>query len=130
MMRVQDHAATATHWLADAERLWSEPQREYATVEEMAQKRKDINTRLPYEWCLHLAVHGTRPGPSGGVIWKSDPHMRLGTPGPFSEDVLLAQYATLHRPESALPGREPNLWTFLAPAARGRWPDALPGAPP
>ena len=128
MMRVQDHAATAAQWLADAERLWSEPQREYATVEEMAQKRKDINTRLPYEWCLHLARHGTRPGPGGGVIWKSDPHMRLGTPGPFSEDVLLAQYATLHRPVLALTGSEPDQWSFLAPEDRARRLATLPDA--
>jgi pimeloyl-ACP methyl ester carboxylesterase len=128
MMRVQDHAATAAQWLRDAERLWSEPQREYATVEEMAQKRKDINTRLPYDWCLHLAVHGTRPGPNGGVIWKSDPHMRLGTPGPFSEDVLLAQYATLNRPVLALTGSEPDQWSFLAAEDRARRLATLPDA--
>jgi pimeloyl-ACP methyl ester carboxylesterase len=128
MRRVQDHAAVAAQWLRDAERLWTEPQREYATVEEMAQKRKDINTRLPYEWCLHLAVHGTRPGPNGGFIWKSDPHMRLGTPGPFSDDQLLAQYATLHRPVLALTGSEPDQWSFLAAEDRAHRLETLPDA--
>ena len=128
MMRVQDHAAVATQWLADADRIHREPPREYPSIEAMAQKRKDINTRLPYEWCLHLAVHGTRPGPSGGVIWKSDPHMRLGTPGPFSEDVLLAQYAALHRPVLALTGSEPDQWSFLAPEDRARRLATLPDA--
>src|SRR5205814_1274315 len=70
----------------DAERLWSEPQREYATVEEMAQKRKDINTRLPFEWCLHLAVHRTKPGPGGRVRGRSEPAVRHGTPRPSAVD--------------------------------------------
>jgi pimeloyl-ACP methyl ester carboxylesterase len=120
MMRVQDHAASAAHWLSDAERIAREPQREYATVEEMAQKRKEINTRLPYEWCLHLATHGTKPGPDGGVIWKSDPHMRLGSPGPFSDEQLVAQYATIKRPVMALYGTETDQWSFLEPDDRAR----------
>jgi pimeloyl-ACP methyl ester carboxylesterase len=120
MMQVQDHAASAARWLFDAERIAREPQREYDTVEEMAQKRKDINTRLPYDWCLHLATHGTKPGPNGGVIWKSDPHMRLGSPGPFSDEQLVAQYATIRRPVMALSGTEADQWSFLQPEDRAR----------
>ena len=120
MMQVQDHAASAARWLFDAERIAREPQREYASVEEMAKKRKEINTRLPYEWCLHLAAHGTRPGPNGGVIWKSDPHMRLGSPGPFSDEQLIAQYATIRAPVMALSGTEADQWSFLQPDDRAR----------
>jgi pimeloyl-ACP methyl ester carboxylesterase len=128
MMQVQDHAASASQWLTDAERIHREPPREYASVEEMAQKRKAINTRLPYEWCLHLARHGTQPGPTGGFIWKSDPRMRLGSPGPFGEPQLLAQYARTRRPVMALSGSEPDQWSFLEPDDRARRLDAFPDA--
>src|SRR5439155_11052853 len=68
MMQVQDHAAVAAQWLGDAEKIWTQPAREYASQEEMALKRKDINTRLPLEWCEHLVAHGTKRGPGGGWV--------------------------------------------------------------
>jgi pimeloyl-ACP methyl ester carboxylesterase len=136
MFIVEDHAASAAQWIADAEQLWSEPQREYASVEEMAERRKSINTRLPMEWCLHLARHGSKPGPRGGLIWKSDQHMRLGSPGPFSEESLRAQYAMTRCPVLVLTGTEPDQWNDLPAATRDERlatiPDArhhrLPGA--
>jgi pimeloyl-ACP methyl ester carboxylesterase len=126
MMQVQDHAASAAQWLTDADRIHREPPREYASVEEMAQKRKDINTRLPYEWCLHMATHGTRRGEGGGFTWKADPGMRLGSPGPFSDELLLAQYAHMQRPVMALSGTEEDQWSFLQPSDRARRLAAFP----
>jgi pimeloyl-ACP methyl ester carboxylesterase len=120
MMFVQDHAAMAAQWLADADRLATEPPREYATRQEMAQKRKDINTRLPMEWCEHLVEHGTAPGPNGGWIWKSDPNFRLGSPGPFTEETLLASYRTLERPVLVLSAGEADQWSFLTATDRDR----------
>ena len=84
MMTVHDHAAVAAQWLADAEKIWTQPAREYASQEEMAAKRKEINTRLPLEWCRHLVAHGTKRGPGAGWVWKSDPLFRLGSPAPES----------------------------------------------
>jgi len=126
MMQVQDHAASAAQWLTDADRIHREPPREYASVEEMAQKRKDINTRLPYDWCLHLASHGTKRGQNGGFTWKADPRMRLGSPGPFSDETLRAQYARTHRPVMALSGTEEDQWSFLQPEDRARRLAAFP----
>jgi pimeloyl-ACP methyl ester carboxylesterase len=120
MMLVQDHAAMAAQWLADADRLATESQREYPTQAEMVEKRKAINTRLPFEWCEHLVRHGTAPGPSGGWIWKSDPHFRLGSPGPFTEETLLASYRSIRCPVLALTGREPDQWSFVAATDRAR----------
>ena len=126
MMIVEDHAASASQWIKDAERLWSEPAREYASVEEMAQKRKAINTRLPTEWCRHLARHGSKPGPGGGLIWKSDQHMRLGSPGPFSDESLRAQYERIRCPVLVLTGTEPDQWNDLPVAARDARLAAIP----
>lgn len=119
MMIVQDHATVAAYWLHDAVRTAEGP-REYASVEEMAEKRKAINTRLPMDWCRHLAAHGTKPGPQGGWIWKSDPAFRLGSPGPFDETFLLAQYRAMRCPVLALTGSEPDQWSELPEAARRR----------
>jgi pimeloyl-ACP methyl ester carboxylesterase len=118
MFLVEDHAASAAQWIADAERLWSEPQREYESVEAMAERRKAINTRLPMEWCMHLARHGSKPGPNGGLIWKSDQHMRLGSPGPFSDESLRTQYQLIRCPVLVLTGAEPDQWSDLPAATR------------
>jgi pimeloyl-ACP methyl ester carboxylesterase len=120
MMQVADHAAHSAQWLRDAERIWWEPQREYESIEEMADRRKEINTRLPYEWCEHLARHGSVRADSGRLIWKSDQIMRLGSPQPFDERHLLAQYAQIECPVLVLTGSEPDQWSFLAPADRDR----------
>jgi pimeloyl-ACP methyl ester carboxylesterase len=126
MMLVHDHAAVADRWLADADRIHREGARVYESVEEMAQKRKDINTRLPYDWCLHMATHGTKPAPNGGFTWKADPAFRLGSPEPFSDEMLVAQYRTIIRPVMALSGTEPDQWSFLQPEDRDRRLDAFP----
>jgi pimeloyl-ACP methyl ester carboxylesterase len=128
MMLVQDHAAMAAQWLADADRLATEQQREYPSQAEMAEKRKAINTRLPMAWCEHLVEHGTRPGPNGGWVWKSDPNFRLGSPGPFTEETLLASYRAITRPVLVLTGREADQWSFLTAADRDRRLGAINGA--
>ena len=122
---LQRHAVAA-HWLADADRIHREGPREYPSIEEMAQKRKDINTRLPYEWCLHMASHGTKRGPTGGFTWKADPLFRLGSPEPFNDEMLVAQYRTIRQPVMALSGTEPDQWSFLQPEDRARRLDAFP----
>jgi pimeloyl-ACP methyl ester carboxylesterase len=128
MMLVEDHAASSAQWIADAERLWHEPQREYASVEEMAERRKAINTRLPMDWCVHLARHGSKPGPRGGLVWKSDQHMRLGSPGPFSDESLRAQYALIRCPVLVLTGTEPDQWNDLPAATRDARLEAIADA--
>ena len=126
MMLVQDHAAVADQWLRDAERILTGPQREYATKADMAAKRKGINTRLSLEWCEHLVEHGTRPGPNGGWIWKSDPLFRLGSPSPFGDDMLLAQYRRLRCKVLSLTAGEPDQWAFLPEDDRERRLAAIP----
>jgi pimeloyl-ACP methyl ester carboxylesterase len=113
MMIVQDHAAHAAQWLADAEAVWSKPQREYASLEDLARRRTELNIRLPYEWALHLAIHGAKRGPGGGYIWKSDPVMRIGGPGLFGEEGLRAGYLRIRCPVAVLTGEEPDTWGDL-----------------
>jgi pimeloyl-ACP methyl ester carboxylesterase len=128
MMLVEDHAASAAQWIGDAERLWYEPQREYSSIAEMAERRKAINVRLPMEWCLHLARHGSSRGPRGGLVWKSDQHMRLGSPGPFSDESLRAQYQRIRCPVLVLTGAEPDQWGDLPSEIRDGRLAAIPDA--
>ena len=65
-------------------------------------------------------------GPHGGFTWKADPHMRLGSPGPFSDETLRAQYARTQRPVMALSGTEEDQWSFLQPEDRARRLAAFP----
>jgi pimeloyl-ACP methyl ester carboxylesterase len=120
MFLVQDHAAVASQWLTDAEKLWDQPPREYASVREMAEKRKGINTRLPMEWCEHLAAHGTRRGPGGGWAWKSDQLFRLGSPAPFTDEALMAEFDAIRGPVLVLTGSEPDQWSDLPADTRAR----------
>jgi len=109
-----DHGELVAQWLEGAEALTTSPPRTYATVEEMAARRRRVNVRLPEQWALHLAVHGSRPWPGGGFVWKSDPAMRIGGPGPFGEGVLRAQNRLIRCPVLALTGSEPDQWSDLS----------------
>src|SRR2546423_2037530 len=88
---MRDDARTLPLWLGTAESIWHRPQREYASIEEMAERRHQMNPRMPTEWLLHLARHGSRAGPNGGRVWKSDPNLRIRSPGAFGEAALRAQ---------------------------------------
>jgi pimeloyl-ACP methyl ester carboxylesterase len=120
MFLVQDHAAVASQWLADAEKIWDRPPREYASQREMAEKRKAINVRLPMAWCEHLVAHGTTRGPGGGWTWKSDPLFRLGSPGPFTAESLMAEFARIRCPLLHLSGTEADQWGDLPDDVRAR----------
>jgi pimeloyl-ACP methyl ester carboxylesterase len=113
MMIVEDHAAHAAQWLADAEAVWSKPQREYPTIDDLARRRTEINIRLPFEWARHLALHGSKRGPGGGYVWKSDAVMRIGGPGLLGEESLRAGYRQIRCPVTVLIGEEPDTWSDL-----------------
>jgi pimeloyl-ACP methyl ester carboxylesterase len=102
-------------WLDETQAAWDRPAREYPSVEDMADRRRAINVRLPYDWALHLARHGSRPGPGGGLVWKSDPALRVGGPGPFCEEALLIEYGHLRCPVAVLTGSEADTWSDLRP---------------
>jgi pimeloyl-ACP methyl ester carboxylesterase len=113
MMRVDDQGAACAAWLDAAEAVWTGPAREYPSIEAMAARRQTVNIRLSDDWALHLARHGSRPGPNGGLVWKSDPAMRVGGPGPFSEETLRCQFRQIRAPVTALTGGEHDTWSEL-----------------
>jgi pimeloyl-ACP methyl ester carboxylesterase len=116
-LRIDDYAAACAQWITDAETVWAGPLREYQSIEEMAARRQVTNIRLSADWALHLARHGSRPGPGGGLVWKSDAVMRVGGTGPFTEETLLAGYRQIQCPVSVLTGGEHDTWSDLPHAA-------------
>ena len=113
-MSEEERSWGAEQWLDYAESVRSGPVRTYASVEEMAARRRRVNVRLSEEWSLHLARHGSEPGPDGGFVWKSDPAMRIGAPSPFGEGVLREQNRMIDCPVLALTGAEPDQWSDLS----------------
>ncbi|QGG96709.1 alpha/beta fold hydrolase [Actinomarinicola tropica] len=129
-----DLVGAATTALDALEKLRARPPRVYASLEEMASRRGQVNVRLPPEWLLHLARHGAHPV-EGGWTWATDPVFNIGFPGDFGPEVLLAQYALVDRPVLVLTGTEEDAWTGLPEdelaervAALGAEHQAVPGA--
>jgi pimeloyl-ACP methyl ester carboxylesterase len=65
---------------------------------------------------LHLARHGSRPGPGGGLVWKVDPMFGSGVPTEFNLDLLAEEQRRVRCPVLVLTGTEEDTWRDLDPA--------------
>lgn len=106
---VQANAARTDRILFDRHR------REWASVEDMAAYRGAQNLRLSPQWALHLARHGSRPGPDGGWVWKADPMFGLGVPSEFNVDLLEEEQRRVRCPVLVITGTEHDTWRDLTP---------------
>jgi pimeloyl-ACP methyl ester carboxylesterase len=122
-----DHAAQARKAFATVERIRSTPQRSYATVEEMAARRRQVNPRMSEAWSRHLALHGSRPV-EGGFEWKSDPMFAISMPAPFDIDMLDAEQRAVRCPVLVLMGTEEDMWSDLPEIERERRIALMPDA--
>lgn len=101
--------------------------RVWASRDEMATRRGQINVRLPRRFLDHLVAHGTIET-EGGFVWKTDPVFNLGVPDGFSVDMILAGYADVTVPVLALMSSEDDAWTELSDAEVERRIATLPDA--
>jgi pimeloyl-ACP methyl ester carboxylesterase len=126
-----EERAPAT-WARDAldaiDRVVERGPRQYPSREDMAARRQKVNVRMSDEWAAHLVRHGSREGRDGGYEWKFDPLFNTGVPGPFSPEVLMAQYRMVRCPLLLLTGTEPDTWNDLTPEERDVRLAALPNA--
>jgi pimeloyl-ACP methyl ester carboxylesterase len=99
--------------LERAVRILRRPKREFESLDAMADQRGKVNIRLPREWLLHLAEHGSTPGANGGRVWKSDPIFTVDLPSPFGYEQLLAQNRRVQCPVLVLTGDQPDTWTEI-----------------
>jgi pimeloyl-ACP methyl ester carboxylesterase len=95
--------------------LFDRHRREWPSVEDMAAYRGKQNLRLSPEWALHLARHGSRPGPDGGWVWKADPMFGLGVPSEFNIELLEEEQRRVRCPVLVLTGTEHDTWRDLTP---------------
>ena len=109
----RDLVEMATAGLDGAERVRQRPPRVYPTLEEMADRRQRVNTRLPRQWVEHMVRHGTVET-EGGWRWKVDPLFAVGLPGDFFEDDLLAEQELVTAPMLVLTGAEHDTWSELS----------------
>jgi pimeloyl-ACP methyl ester carboxylesterase len=106
---IQSNAARTDRILFDRHR------REWPSIADMAAYRRKQNPRLTPEWAEHLARHGSRRGPEGGLVWKADPMFGLGAPSEFSEALLAEEQRRGRRPVLVITGSEHDTWRDLTP---------------
>jgi pimeloyl-ACP methyl ester carboxylesterase len=111
MVDPEDPGQAMSDNLERALRILRRPPREWESLDAMADQRGGINVRLPRDWLLHLAEHGSSLGPNGGRTWKSDPIITVDLPSPFGYEQLLAQHRSVQCPVLVLTGDQPDAWT-------------------
>lgn len=105
-----DPSSAMSENLERALRIRRRAPREWDSLDAMADQRGRVNVRLPREWLLHLAEHGSTAGPTGGRTWKSDPIFSVDMPSPFGYEQLLAQHRLVTCPVLVLTGDQPDTW--------------------
>jgi pimeloyl-ACP methyl ester carboxylesterase len=83
-------------WL-DHRRRTAENSRKPGTIDELAQRRRALNPRLPIEWLRHLVTVGAREDPDGWR-WKIDASMRFGGFGPWRPEWTITRLPGLSMP--------------------------------
>jgi len=82
--------------------------RPYASLEQLAERRRAQNPRLSLEWLRYFAFHGARES-ADGWRWKADPLLAQGF-GPWRPDWIAHGYARLTAPLLAIVGSEQDTW--------------------
>jgi pimeloyl-ACP methyl ester carboxylesterase len=91
--------------------------RPYASVEQLAERRRAQNPRLSAEWLRYFAFHGGRQS-ADGWRWKADPLLAHGF-GPWRPEWIAPGYARLGAPLLAIVGSEQDAWGPLPEAIVG-----------
>jgi pimeloyl-ACP methyl ester carboxylesterase len=123
-----DVVAVSQRGVEMVERALQPTTREWSSLDEMAARRRTTNPRLTEGWSLHLARHGSKPGPGGGLLWKADRMFTVGFPAAFDLESLLAEYSHVRVPVLVLSGTEPDTWRDLTDAERDERLAVMPDA--
>jgi pimeloyl-ACP methyl ester carboxylesterase len=125
---VSDHQRTKllaqelTSWL-DHRRVLADAQRKPGTIEELAERRRRMNPRLPMAWLQYLVTAGARED-ADGWRWKIDPTIRFGGFGPWRPEWSMMRLPDIGVPVLALLGTEPDPmgWGTTAEDVRSHLP--------
>ena len=99
---IADHERTKlliselTGWL-DHRRRTAHTERKPGTIDELAERRRKMNPRLPVEWLRHLVTTGATEA-ADGWRWNVDPSLRFGGFGPWRPEWALTRLAGIAVP--------------------------------
>jgi pimeloyl-ACP methyl ester carboxylesterase len=82
--------------------------RPYRTFDELVERRRAQNPRLPIDWLRYFVFHAARRAPDGWR-WKADPTLAQGF-GPWRPEWIGHGYARLAAPMLAVVGSENDTW--------------------
>lgn len=99
-------ASDLEEWL-DHRRRVAGSARKPGSIDELAERRRRMNPRLPMEWLRYLVSVGGRQDPDGWR-WKIDPSMRMGGFGPWRPEWLALRLPGLAMPFLGILGLEPE----------------------
>lgn len=85
-----------TSWL-DHRRRTAVTERKPGTIDELAERRRKMNPRLPIEWLRHLVTTGATEY-ADGWRWNVDPSLRFGGFGPWRPEWALTRLAGIAVP--------------------------------
>jgi pimeloyl-ACP methyl ester carboxylesterase len=85
-----------TSWL-DHRRRTAVTERKPGTIDELAERRRKMNPRLPIEWLRHLVTVGATEH-ADGWRWNVDPSLRFGGFGPWRPEWALTRLAGIAVP--------------------------------
>ncbi|KAI9092898.1 Alpha/Beta hydrolase protein [Phlyctochytrium arcticum] len=104
----EHYARGLVTFLTNGKQLASSRRRVYASVEDAAQQRATASSGMPLslQAARTLAERGTESVEGGGVVWVSDPRLRLPHPVHWSEDVMLVMMERITCPVLVIRGDE------------------------
>jgi pimeloyl-ACP methyl ester carboxylesterase len=124
--RTRMRQAELTGWLDHRQKVATKVRRP-GTLDELAERRQQMNTRLPLEWLRYLVTVGAEPSPEGWR-WKLDPALRFGGFGPWSPEWSMGRLPGIAvpvlgvlalQPEALGWGTQPeDVVPYLPPGAR------------
>lgn len=103
-------ASDVAGWL-DHRRRTVAAQRRPGTLDELAERRAQMNPRLSHDWLRYLVSVGARHDPDGWR-WKIDPTMRMGGFGPWRPEWTIMRLPGLAMPFLSLLGTEPDVMSW------------------
>jgi pimeloyl-ACP methyl ester carboxylesterase len=91
------------------------------TLDELAERRRRMNPRLPLDWLRYLVTIGARED-ADGWRWKIDPRLRMGGFGPWRPEWSMMRMPGLGMPVLGVLGQEPDAMGWgTEPADVQKW---------
>lgn len=104
--RTRMRQAELLGWLDHRQRVATKI-RHPGTIDELAERRGKMNTRLPIEWLRYLVTVGADES-SDGWRWKLDPGLRFGGFGPWSPEWSMGRLPGISVPVLGVLALEPE----------------------